>query len=412
MKAEIVAVGTELLLGQIANTNAAHVSSALATIGVDVYFHTTVGDNHERMREVIGRAMDRADATIVTGGLGPTPDDITREVVAELTERKLVRDERLAQLVRDIFAKMKREMPESNLRQADLPEGGRAIDPVGTAPGFWIDHGGKLLFALPGVPWEMTAMLDGAVLPELRARTGDQSIVSREVLVIGVGESATHQRIGDIVDAQTNPTIAYRAGGGQVRVRISAKASSEADALALIGPVEDEIRSRLGDDAISGDSASLPDELGRLLREQQGSVALAESLTGGMIAAQMTEAAGASDFFKGSAVVYATESKRDVVNVPESVLDGPGAVSDECARSLAEGARNRFRADLGLGVTGVAGPSEQEGQPVGTIYVAAALQGRTESRHVRGYGDRDNIRHIAATAALDLGRRLLLAQGR
>ncbi len=407
MNGEIVGVGTELLLGQIPNTNAQKISQALAAIGVNVFWHTVVGDNLNRMSGAISQALERADFVIVTGGLGPTPDDITREGVAHALGRPLVRDEGLAATIRAIFERLGRPMPEENLRQADLPEGAVAIAPEGTAPGFFIESSSKLLFALPGVPWEMEAMLAKTVLPELRARAGAGAIVSREVLVVGLGESHTNQRIGDIVAAQTNPTIAYLAGGGQVRVRLTAKAATEAAALDLLAPVEDAIRRRLGDNAVEGDDPSLAGALGRLLRARGATVAVAESLTGGLIAAELTEQPGASDFFLGSLVTYATEAKRELAGVDLEILSNPGPVSAEAAAALAEGAAKRLGADLGISATGVAGPAEHDGKPVGTLYVAATWAGRTEVREARGYGDRDNIRTMAVTYALDLGRRMI-----
>lgn len=396
-----------MLLGQIANTNAQRISSSLATVGVDVYRHTAVGDNLQRVVGVIREAAARADAIIVTGGLGPTPDDLTREAVAEAFGRRLVRDERLAQWIRDVFERIGRVMPEDNLRQADLPEGATPIEAEGTAPGFIVEHESCVLFALPGVPWEMDAMLTKSVLPELRKRGGDAITASRQVLIVGLGESHTHQKIADIVDAQTNPTIAYLAGGGMVRVRLTAKAASEADAIALIRPVEGAIRERLGEAALPGNHDAVAAALAEVLRERGVTIAAAESLTGGLIGAELTRAGGASDFFRGSAVTYTTDAKRDVLHVDESVLMGPGAVSEEAAAALAEGAAKLFGADLGVSATGVAGPSEQEGKPVGTIFIGATFGGRTETRAVRGYGDRENIRTIAMNAALELGRRLL-----
>jgi nicotinamide-nucleotide amidase len=407
MNAEIVGVGTELLLGQIANTNAQKISQALASIGVDVYFHTVVGDNQGRMAETISRAIERADAVVITGGLGPTPDDITREGVAEATGRSLHRIPELEDKIRSIFDRLGREMPESNLRQADLPEGAIAIEPEGTAPGFFIEEPEYMVFALPGVPWEMEAMLKKVVLPKLAERGGAMVTLSREVLVVGLGESHTHKLISDIVEAQSNPTIAYLAGGGRVRVRITAKAGTESEALVLIEPVEAAIRERVGENAVQGHEASLATALGKVLLEHGLTVAAAESLTGGLLAAQLTEAPGSSAYFQGSLVSYSNEAKRDVVGVDEAILEGPGAVSEEAAAALAEGARERFKADLGLSTTGVAGPTEQEGKPVGTIYVAAAFDGGTEVRSVKGYGDRENVKAIATTAALDLGRKVL-----
>ena len=401
-------IGTELLLGQIANTNAQEISRALAGVGVDVHFHTVVGDNPERMKGTIAAALDRSDAVVITGGLGPTPDDITREAVAEVLNRPLHRDAELEETIRAVFAKLDRPMPEDNLRQADLPEGAEPIPIEGTAPGFFVDDDRGMVFALPGVPWEMRAMLDKTVLPKLRDRGGEQAIVSREVIVMGLGESRTHQKIADLVDGQTNPTIAYRAGAGVVRLRLSAKAAGENEALALMRPVEEEIRQRLGVDALSGNFSSVAEALGDLLRESELSIAAAESLTGGLIGMELTKVGGSGDFFKGSLVCYATESKAEVAGVDESILEGPGAVSEEAAAALAEAAVERFHSDLGVAATGVAGPTEQEGKPVGTVYVGAHLHGHTEVRFIQAYGDRDNIRGLAANSALDLGRRLVL----
>jgi nicotinamide-nucleotide amidase len=408
VKAEIVGVGTELLLGQIANTNARTISEALASIGVDVHFHQAVGDNPQRMHEAFSLAAQRSDVVIVTGGLGPTPDDITREAIADLAGVPLVRRDDLAMRIQAVFKKLGREMPEDNLRQADLPEGAEPIDPQGTAPGFRLDVDGCTFFALPGVPWEMEAMLYGDVLPYLRQAGGASTIVSREILVMGLGESHTHERIADIVERQTQPTIAYLAGSGRVRVRLTAKAGSEAEALALIEPVEREIRERLGKHAVEGTTSDLAQALGEILRAKNITVACAESLTGGSLGAELSGAGGSSDFFKGGIVTYWTEAKRDVLGVDESVLLGPGAVSEEAAAAMAQAAAMRFEAELGLATTGVAGPSEQEGKPVGTIFVGAAFAGTTQVRQVRGYGNRANIRAIAVSAAMDLGRRLVL----
>jgi nicotinamide-nucleotide amidase len=360
------------------------------------------------MTRAFGEASRRADAVIITGGLGPTPDDITREGIAELTDRRLVRDERLAETIRGIFRRLGRKMPESNLRQADLPDGATPIDPEGTAPGFFLEHEGTAFFALPGVPWEMKAMLAKVVLPELSRRGGNFVLVSRQILVIGLGESHTHQRIADIVDRQTNPTIAYLAGRGQVRVRLTAKASSEAEALALIRPVEDEIRGRLGENALPGNPSSVIDALADVLRERELTISAAESLTGGGLSAELSKGAGASDFFLGGLVLYATEAKAKVGGVDPAILEGPGAVSEEAAAAMAEAAAEKFGTDAAVATTGVAGPTEQEGKPVGTVFVAATIQGKTEVRHVQGYGDRDNIKAISVTAALELARRLIV----
>jgi nicotinamide-nucleotide amidase len=398
-----------LLLGQIVNTNAKEISTALATIGVDVLWHTAVGDNLGRIEEAVSTAASRADAVIITGGLGPTSDDITALGVATATGRKLVRDERLAGLIRSFFESRARAMPEMNLKQADLPEAATPIEPEGTAPGFYLEHDGALIFGLPGVPWEMQAMLDKTVLPVLRERSGDAATVSRHVLTVGVGESAVAHAIADIVDAQTNPTIAFLAGGGTARVRITAKATDEARAEELIQPVEAAIRDRLGEAALEPGEDSVVGVFSSLARGRSLKVAAAESLTGGLLGANLTEAEGASDFFLGSLVCYSTEAKRDLAGVDPAILEEHGAVSAECAAAMAEGAARRFGADVGLSTTGVAGPAEQEGKPPGTIFVGSFVEGRAEARRVQGYGNRSNMRVIALNSALDLARRMIVA---
>ncbi len=395
------------MLGQIANTNAQKISQGLAAIGVDVHFHSVVGDNLKRISDVLQHALERADAVIVTGGLGPTPDDITSEAIARAVGVELKRDERLAGVITDIFRSLGRAMPEDNLKQADLPVGAAPIAPEGTAPGFWIEAASGLVFALPGVPWEMEAMLAKTILPLLASRIGAATTVSREVMVVGVGESRTHELIKDLVAAQSNPTIAYLAGRGQVRVRLSAKAPSEADAQALIAPLEEEIRRRLGSAALPGTRGSLADRLSAVIASRDVTVAVAESLTGGLIAAELTTVPGASGFFLGSLVCYSTGSKETVAGVPAEILVRAGAVSEETAAALAEGAARVFGANVGISATGVAGPDHQEGKPKGTIHVAVAFEGRAEVNSVTGYGDRGNVRAMAVTAALDLARRVL-----
>lgn len=408
MRAEVVAVGTELLLGQIADTNAQVISQALAEAGIDVFRHVAVGDNIERIAAALGEALGRADAVIVTGGLGPTPDDITREAVAAVTGLPLQRDARLEKVIESVFERLGRVMPESNRRQADLPRGARPIEPQGTAPGFMLEHEDRLIVALPGVPWEMRAMLAGAVVPELARRSGSGVVVSRHVLVLGLGESSTHEKIGGIVAAQSNPTIAYLASAGQVRVRITAKAPSTLEAEALIAPVEAAIRERLGDDAAEGSHWSVVEALLELLENRGLTIAAAESLTGGAIGAALTGSAGSSASFVGSLVCYTPEAKRDVAGIDPAILEGPGAVSEEAAEALARAAARVFSAAVGVAATGVAGPAEHDGKPVGTVFVAASFDGRAEVRRVRGYGDRDNIRALSVAAALDLARRIVL----
>jgi nicotinamide-nucleotide amidase len=371
-----------------------------------VFGHSVVGDNLERIVRTLRAAARRADVVVVTGGLGPTPDDLTREAIAAFLGRPLRRDAELEQRVKAVFERLGRPMPAANLRQADLPKGATAIPPVGTAPGFYVHSDSALLVALPGVPWEMEAMLSGTVVPLLRGAAGAGAIVSREILVVGLGESATHEIISDLVERQGNPTLAYLAGGGRVRVRVTAKAVSADAARALVDPVVREVRARLGDAAVPGEG-TLAQILGRLLVARGATVGVAESLTGGLIGAELSAEPGSSRFFSGSLVCYSTSAKSEVAGVDPGVLERAGAVSEQAARALAEGAAKAFGADVGLSATGVAGPGEHEGKPAGTIFAAATLDGRTVAQAIRGYGDRSNVRAMAVTTALDLGRRIL-----
>lgn len=408
MRAEVIGVGTELLLGEIPNSNAQAISAELADLGIDVLHHVAVGDNLGRVTEALTVALNRADIVIVTGGLGPTPDDLTRDAAAAALGVPLERDEEMVATLESIFQRLGRDMPDENKKQADFPAGAEVISPEGTAPGFVARAANdSILVCLPGVPWEMKAMMRKDVIPRLRSLSGEGTLVIREVLVVGLGESHTHHLISDLVEQQTDPTIAFLAGGGAVRVRLITKARDEAEGIARIEPLEAEIRRRLGPSALRGEGRTPAEILGQILVERSLTVAVAESLTGGMIASALTEAEGASDFFLGSIVAYATEAKRDVVGVDEEVLEREGPVSEEAAAQLAERAAAVFSADLGLAATGVAGPATQDGKPVGTLFVAAHHGGRTEVRSPRGYGDRGNIRRIAVTSALDLGRRLL-----
>ena len=410
MRAEIVAVGTELLLGQIANTNARWMSEQLASIGVDVLHHDAVGDNLDRIVEAIGLAASRSDVVIVTGGLGPTQDDITRDALAIVVGTPMVRHPEIEEMLRAKFRAFgRREMPESNLRQADVPEGVRYIEPsLGTAPGLVAELlGGVRVYAIPGVPAEMVEMMQGTVLPELAA-AGDGGVVRSRVLhCTGIGESALAERVDDLFARSANPTIAFLASSGGVRVRITAKAPSAEEADALIEPVANEVVRRLGDDVFTTEDESLEQAVVRLLAGSSTTLACAESLTGGGVGARITSVPGSSEVFLGSAVVYALSAKAAILGVSQETLDGPGPVSEACAREMAAGTRRLYGSDLGLSLTGAAGPESHGGAPPGEIWVA--LEGEDVS-HARGFrvpGERKRVRRWAEQAALDLVRRYL-----
>lgn len=409
MKAEIVGVGTELLLGQICNANAQWMSERLADIGVDVVYHQAVGDNLDRIAESFRVALGRADVLLVTGGLGPTQDDITREGLCRALGIDLERDPAIEEFLRERFRSLGRSMPASNLRQADVPRGARAIMPErGTAPGLaLLTDAGQRVYLVPGVPSEMREMLQGTILPELAAAAGPAALASRTVRVTGVAESRVAELLDDLFAGRANPSIAYLAGGGEVKVRITAKGSNRAQAEELIDPVAWEVARRLGDHAFTTRDQDLAEVVAGLLEASGSTVACAESLTGGSLGARLSARPGASSYFRGSAVCYTADAKAAILGVSRDTLEGPGAVSEECAREMAAGARRIFDADLGVATTGVAGPEAHDGKPVGTICVGVAWEGDASSRSLRAPGDRDMVRRFAEQAALDLLRRHL-----
>ena len=409
MRCEIVAVGTELLLGQTVDTNSAWLAERLAASGIDCHFHTTVGDNVDRIAAVLRVALGRADAVIVSGGLGPTQDDVTRDAIAAVADAPLERDEAVLERIRSLFEERGREMAENNCRQADVPRGAVVIPQTrGTAPGLVVEVGGGVLYALPGVPEELRDMAERAVLPDLAARAGTRStIVSRMVRTWGLSESALAERVAPrlaALDEAGNPTLAFLASGVEgIKIRITAKAGSREEALALVEAEDAELRALLGSMVFGVDDDTMEGAVGALLEDAGLTLGLAESMTGGLVASRLVNVGGSSAWFRGSVVAYDSQVKFDVLNVPE----GP-VVSEEAAASMAEGASKVLGADVGLSVTGVAGPAEQEGMPVGTAFFGLCLDGRTEVSKHRLPGDRERIRQFATISMLDLLRRRLL----
>jgi nicotinamide-nucleotide amidase len=408
VRAEIVAVGTELLIGQIANTNAQWISERLAELGIDVLHHQVVGDNTDRIVDAISLATSRSDVVIVTGGLGPTQDDVTRPALAEAAGAKLVRHAEIEDALRDRFRVRDRDMPESNLAQADVPEGGRFITPErGTAPGLVVLVGGVTVYAIPGVPSEMREMMERTIVPELSALAGPTSLVSRTLRCYGLAESRISELLDDLFHASSNPTVAYLAGGGEVYVRLTAK-GSKAEAEALLDPLEERVRERLGDHVYGSGDESLEVVAGRLLDERGSTIACAESLTGGGLGERITSVPGASSYFLGSAVTYSTEAKRSILGVSASTLDGPGPVSRECAAEMASGARRVFGADLAVALTGAAGPEAHGGAEPGQVWIALDAGDAAHQHGFRWPYDRELVRRSSELAALDLVRRHLL----
>lgn len=409
LRAEVVGVGTELLLGQIANTNAQWISERLADVGVDVLFHQVVGDNLHRIVETLGLALGRADVVLVTGGLGPTGDDITREAIANVMGVTLVRRPELEDMLQERFASFGRPMPQNNLRQADVPQGARYVIPQrGTAPPLVCElSDGKRIYAMAGVPAEMRETMQGTVLPELAAAVGRSVVRSRVIRCAGIGESAVAERLEDLFEGAVNPSVAYLATGGEVKVRLTTKATSRAEADELLAPLAREVSRRLGDTVFTTDDEELEQVIGRLLKASRLTVACAESLTGGRIAVRLSAAPGASSYFAGSAVTYTPEVKHRVLGVARATLEGPGVVSEPCAREMAAGARRIFDADVGVSATGAAGPEPHGGQPPGTVWIALDTQGPAHARGLRMPGDREQIQRWTEQAALDLLRRHL-----
>ncbi len=404
MIVEVVAVGTELLLGQIVNTNAATIGRALADQGFDAHFQVVVGDNLEREAAVIRAAMDRADAVIITGGIGPTQDDLTREAICAATGRAMEFSDSYAAELRRRFAAWGREMPSSNLRQAEYPSGAEMLpNPKGTAPGLALEHEGVWIFALPGVPAEMEHLLTAEVLPRLRRVAGiTEVLVSRVLRTWGRTESWVADRLDDLFRGSTNPSIAFLASGGEIKIRVTAKASDEAAAHALIGPVEAEIRRRLGSAVFGVDEDTIERVLLELLAGKGWTLATAESATGGMVAARVTSVPGSSKMFRGAVVAYAVDLKEHLLKVPEEAL-AEGVVSEAVAEAMAVGARRLLETDVAVSVTGSAGPDPLERRP-GTMVVGVSTPEATRARTLRLPGDRERVRTYTATAALHLTR--------
>jgi nicotinamide-nucleotide amidase len=408
MVAEIIAIGTELLMGQIANTNAQYISGRLPDIGVYAYYHTVVGDNRERMIACIKNALSRADIIITTGGLGPTQDDITREAVSEILEKPLVSDARCIADIEAFFKRIGREMTSNNIKQAMFPEGAVIVkNPNGTAPGCIIEHRDKTIIMLPGPPNEMKPMFDNFIMPYL-AKKGDLKLKSVYIRTFGIGESALEDAIEDLVSKQKNPTIATYASVGQVTVRITARYSEEEKVDDILKPVTDEIMKRLGDKIYSEENKELYEVVCELLLKKKTTVSLAESCTGGMISACLTDYPGISEVYLGGVNAYSNEMKMNLLGVSEETLDRYGAVSEACAVEMAKGIQNRTNSDIALSVTGIAGPGGgTKDKPVGLVYVSLVTKCDVWVKRLNLWGDRSRIRANTTLHALDMIRRYL-----
>lgn len=408
MRCEVLAVGTELLLGQIVDSNSAWIGEQLALSGIDCLYQAKVGDNLARIVEALRAALARADAVIVCGGLGPTQDDLTRDAIARLMDAVMVRDETVVAAIRERFASRGRTMPDNNLRQADVPTGASLIPEMpGTAPGLICPIGDKVVYAVPGVPWEMKAMITGTVLPDLIRRAGARAVIaSRTLRTWGESESGLAERLAPRIselDATGNPTLAFLASGIEgLKVRITAKADSQLLAEAMLGEEESRLRELLGSIVFGVDEQTMESVVLDALTEHNLTLAVAESLTGGLVGARLTAVPGCSTALRGCVVSYASAVKFDLLAVPE----GP-VVCATAAKAMAEGVRRLLKADVGLATTGVAGPDTQEGQPVGTVFLGLALSDHVEAVQVNMPGNREQIRQFTVISLLDLLRRRL-----
>ena len=421
MRCDVLAVGTELLLGQIVDTNSSWLGENLAMHGFDSLSQVKVGDNIGRITGHLRRMLDEADAVIMCGGLGPTHDDLTREAIADVMGVDLHLDEDVADVIRYLFTSRNRTMPENNLRQAMVPEGASIIPQTrGTAPGLicpvTIDTPSgpveRVVYAVPGVPHEMREMYERAILPDLQQRSGERwTIASRTLRTWGESESGLNERLDDIIhdlDEVGNPTLAFLASGWEgLKVRLTGRAPDAAAASQLLAPWEERIRGVLGNQVFGVDSDTMESVVLNLLRDRGWSLGLAESVTGGLVAGRLTGVPGASEVFRGAVVSYASDVKFDLLDVSE----GP-VVTEEAAIEMAEGVRKVLQSDVGLALTGVAGPSEQDGMRPGTLFAAVVLPegepDRVRSAHVTMPGDRDMMRQLSVISALDLLRKRLL----
>ena len=411
MNAEIISVGTELLLGDILNSNSQFLSRELAAYGIDILYQSTVGDNKERLEQTLRTALSRCDMVILTGGLGPTEDDITREVAADVLGLPLELHEESLARIQEYFASTGKEYTENNRKQALLPQGCLVLpNDRGTAPGCVMQKDGKHVVLLPGPPYELTLMFTEYVAPYLSQCSGG-TIYSHIIGVFGIAESAIGERLQDLM-ANSNPTVAPYAKEGEVIVRVTAKAATKEEADALCEPIIAEICDRLGNAVYGVDAGNLSKRVVTLLSEKNMKIATAESCTAGILSGKLTEVSGASRVFECGIAAYSKEIKHQMLGVPEIILEEKGAVSPETAGAMANGARMVGNADIGVGITGVAGPETSEGKAVGTVYVALADEKRVWVKKIlAGHNDedREHIRHIATSYALDMTRRYLEA---
>ena len=409
MRCDVVAVGTELLLGQIVDTNSSWIGEQLATVGINSLLQIKVGDNKERIVAAIRDRLQEADAVVVCGGLGPTHDDLTREAIATVMGVSLELDDDIAAVIEAMFASRKRRMPANNLKQAEVPVGAQVIAQTrGTAPGLICPVGTKVIYAVPGVPHEMRDMVERVIIPDLIARSGETAVIASRVLrTWGDSESGLNERLQPLInelDRSPNTTLAFLASGWEgIKVRLTAKAETKDAVDTLLNSWEQRVREVVGDIVFGVDGDNMESVVLAMLRKRGLTLALAESVTGGLVSGRLTQIAGASDVFRGAVVSYASDVKHDVLHVSP----GP-VVSESAAAQMAQGAKDLLGADVGLALTGVAGPDQQDGQPVGTLCVAVVLpDGQVHTKTFALPGQREQMRQMSVISSLDMLRGLL-----
>lgn len=408
MNAEILAVGTEILLGDIVNTNAQYIAQGLAELGIDVFYQTVVGDNPDRMKTAMNIAFERADIIITTGGLGPTGDDLTKEIGAEYFGRKLILDEKALDRIKKFFDKMKIPMTDNNVKQAMVPVNSTVMyNENGTAPGIIIEDNNKILIMMPGPPKEMKPMFSKQVKPYLASKQ-NHTLVSRTLRIAGVGESAMESMVRDMIDRQSNPTIAPYAKDTESILRITASAKTTEEAEKIIEPIAEEIYRRFGDSVYAEGETSIQETVAKILIDKKVTIAVAESCTGGLVAAKLIEYPGISEVLLEGAVTYSNEAKKRRLGVKDETLSAYGAVSAETAAEMAKGIAMTSGADIGVSTTGVAGPGPSEGKPEGLVYVGVYMGGKSYVKELHLAGKRNVIRERAAYSALDFLRRKLI----
>ena len=411
MVVELVSVGTELLLGNIVNTNARYLSEKCAMLGLSVYYQTTVGDNEERLAEVIKTALNRSDIVILNGGLGPTEDDLTKETCAKVMGLPLVTDQHTEERLKEYYKGRKKEdLPESNWKQAVIPEGAVVFDNGnGTAPGLVVEQNGKTVILVPGPPNELYPMMEKQICPYLQKKN-EEVILSQMVKICGFGESKVEEMILDLIDKQTNPTLATYAKQGEVHLRVTARAATEEEAKKLLKPMVKEIKKRFGEAVYTTDEKeTLTDVVVKLLKKHELTVTTAESCTGGLLAGTLVGVPGVSEVFREGFVTYSNKAKRKLLDVSKSTLKKYGAVSAQTAKEMAKGGVFATDADICVAITGLAGPAGATPEkPIGLVYIACYMNDKVHVEEFRFKGDRQKIRERSVVQALDVLRRSIL----